>query len=91
MHDGKKVLEEIAFEIGYWHCNSCYPQAMDLEKEAIAAKVYALARNEALEEAADTAAKHGNVEWEDGDGGQYGYGFETACDEIAAAIRALKT
>ena len=41
------------------------------------------------EVARKVAHQHGNVDWDDGDGGLYGHGFENACEEIAAAIDAI--
>lgn len=47
------------------------------------------ARKEALEEAAGLASSNANVNWVDGDGGQYGSGYENACEDIAQKIRSL--
>lgn len=42
-----------------------------------------------LEKAARVADQQGHVDWEDGDGGQYGHGYESACGDIAIEIRSL--
>lgn len=46
--------------------------------------------NETLERAAQVADRQGNIDWEDGDGGQYGYGYESACSDLAIKFRALE-
>lgn len=45
---------------------------------------------ETLEAATNVAYRQGQVDWEDGDGGRYGHGYENACEEITEAIRALQ-
>jgi hypothetical protein len=48
-----------------------------------------LIRAETIEECARTAEKQGNIDWDDGDGGEYGHGYESACSDIATELRAL--
>lgn len=48
------------------------------------------ARAEAREACVQIAARHMNVDWEDGDGGLYGSGYENAAEEIVAAIRSME-
>jgi hypothetical protein len=50
----------------------------------------ATARNDALEQAASLAATFSRVDWDDGDKGHYGSGYENAAEDITSAIRTLK-
>ena len=53
--------------------------------EMIAAAL-ANSEREGMKRAAEIARKQANIDWEDGDGGQYGHGYENACGDIATEI-----
>lgn len=43
-------------------------------------------RRKTAERCAAKARWWGKIDWEDGDGGEFGHGFECACEEIANAL-----
>lgn len=87
----RKIVSECATALGNgaYVGPECTIEFMGELPREIALHVAAL-RPAILEEAAQVAYRHGqNIDWDDGDGGQFGHGFEAACEEVSEAIRAL--